>query len=85
MAFLLRFLLVFVVVGFLLRLLRLLLFPARTGAATRAAGPPPPPPGGATERLVQDPVCGVRLPESRALRAGDRYYCSAECRARDTG
>ncbi len=85
MLFLLRFLLVFIVVGLLLRMLRLLLFPVRTGPVRRAGGPPPPPPGGATERLVQDPVCGVRLPESRAIRDGDRYYCSAECRARDTG
>ncbi len=85
MTFLLRFLFVFLVVGFLLRLIRLLLFPGRRTAAPRAAGPPPPPAGAAAERLVQDPVCGVRLPESRALRSGDRYYCSAECRARDSG
>lgn len=34
--------------------------------------------------LVRDPVCGVHIPQSRALtaRAGDRihYFCSEQCR-----
>lgn len=52
--------------------------------------------GGSTERsdpmptvykglMVRDPVCGVHIPESRALvevRAGERiYFCSETCRA----
>ncbi len=30
--------------------------------------------------LVQDPVCGMYIPEQTALRAGDKYFCSVECR-----
>ena len=40
--------------------------------------------GGAPERLVRDPVCGVNLPERRALAAkadsGRVFFCSEECR-----
>lgn len=55
---------------------------ADPGSRSASAGPPPPPRSAPAERLVLDPVCGVRLPEGRAIREGDRYYCSEACRAK---
>ncbi len=64
---------------------RFLLKAFRT-AAPRSQGPPPVPPQESpreiSERLVRDPVCGLALPESRALQHGDAFFCSAECRDR---
>ena len=80
-----RFIVFLVLAWALMRLLRVLFTPVPPGRRP-AAGPPPqaaPPPGGIRlERLVEDPVCGVRVPESRAIRDGDRFFCSEECRAR---
>ena len=36
--------------------------------------------GNAVQRLVKDPVCGVYIPESSAIRVGDYAYCSEDCR-----
>lgn len=33
-------------------------------------------------RLVRDPWCQVAVPEERAIRDGEFYYCSTECRDR---
>ncbi|MDH3285214.1 MAG: hypothetical protein OEQ13_10770 [Acidobacteriota bacterium] len=58
------------------------------GGAGRASGErssaaEAPAPGG-PEQLVKDPVCGVCLPEGRALRVataeGPVFFCSDECR-----
>jgi len=73
-----RLFLIFAAVWAAIRLL------ARILGAGRAKAPP----SGtrsAPERLVQDPSCGVWIPEGRALKApgpdGLRYYCSERCRA----
>jgi uncharacterized protein len=34
-------------------------------------------------QMVQCAHCGVYIPKSESLRAGERYYCSADHRARD--
>jgi len=72
-----RFLLFAVALLFLSRLLGRGL---RRRPASRRPGERP------AERLVRDPVCGVRLPESRALRIatsdGDLFFCSESCRNR---
>ncbi|HYR89271.1 MAG TPA: hypothetical protein VE422_34660 [Terriglobia bacterium] len=34
------------------------------------------PPG----RLVKDPACGTYIPEDTALRAGEHFFCSEQCR-----
>ena len=38
-----------------------------------------PPAGG---HLVKDPVCGMHIPEETALRAGDQFFCSEDCRSK---
>ncbi len=80
-----RFVILLVIAWLLLKLLRTVFAPPRV----RRPGPgmPPPPPGGPEragppERLVLDPVCGVRIPEGRAVREGSRFFCSEECRRR---
>jgi hypothetical protein len=30
--------------------------------------------------LVKDPVCGTYIPEAAAIRAGNQFFCSEECR-----
>jgi len=37
---------------------------------------------GTSARLVKDPVCGTYVPESSAIRAGDLFFCSEECRGK---
>jgi hypothetical protein len=74
MAFI-RWVLLTVVILIVLRLVRFALAPAPRPSGRRAVRPAP----GRPERLVQDPVCGLRLPESRAVREGDAYFCSEEC------
>jgi YHS domain-containing protein len=55
-------------------------------AAPKSPGPTQVPPQEAarsiSERLVRDPVCGLALPESRALQHGGEFFCSTECRDR---
>jgi len=33
-------------------------------------------------RLAKDPVCGTYVSERTALRGGDQYFCSEECRSK---
>ncbi|MCU0229995.1 MAG: hypothetical protein MUC67_01320 [Acidobacteria bacterium] len=73
-----RFVLLTILVLIVLRWVRFALASAsapRRAAAHRSAQPAPALP----ERLVEDPVCGLRLPESRAVREGEQFYCSEEC------
>jgi hypothetical protein len=70
-----RWVLLTILVLVVLRLVRYALDPPSQRAARAAARPAPAGP----ERLVQDPVCGLRLPESRAVREGEAFYCSEEC------
>ncbi len=55
--------------------------PGARGGAARDAGSTG---AGEPERLVRDPVCGVRIPEGRAIAArigGEPvHFCSAKCR-----
>jgi YHS domain-containing protein len=55
----------------------------RTAVGGRQAGPPAERAGGT---LVQDPQCGMYVPQSRALavttRNGSVYFCSTACRDR---
>jgi uncharacterized protein len=48
---------------------------AAKGRATRAASKP-----NVGERMVPCSECGINLPESEALAAGERYFCSDEHR-----
>lgn len=61
--------------GFVLRLVLSLFrpIPSRRGSTAKPAA------AAGAERLVQDPVCRVRLPESRALIVGGQHFCSREC------
>jgi len=70
-----RWVLLTILVLVVMRLVRFALAPASPLSAPRAVRPAPAGP----ERLVQDPVCGLRLPEGRAVRDGDAFYCSPEC------
>jgi hypothetical protein len=82
---LLRFLALALLTIVVLRLLRTLVALVAAPPPRAGGGPRPPDPrnpGRGPERLVEDPVCGVRLPESRAIRDGDRFFCSEECRGR---
>ena len=49
--------------------------------ARRAAAAPTP---RGPERMVRCAACGVHLPESDALQAGDRHFCSAAHRDQTT-
>lgn len=64
--------------GFVLRLLLSFFrpIPSRRGSVRKAAAPAGP------ERLVLDPVCRVRLPESQALFIRGQHFCSQECAER---
>ena len=33
-------------------------------------------------RLVKDPVCGTYVPEQTAIRAGEHFFCSNECKSK---
>jgi hypothetical protein len=70
----LRFVLLSILVLVVLRLVRFAFAPPRRPVSRAAPTPPALP-----ERLVQDPVCGLRLPEGRAVRDGDAFYCSEDC------
>lgn len=73
---LIRWVLLTILVLVVLRLVRFVLAPSSRPPLRAAARPAPAGP----ERLVQDPVCGLLLPESRAVRDGEAFYCSQECR-----
>jgi YHS domain-containing protein len=81
---LIRLLLIFVAVWTAIRFVARLLGagrPPSKGARRGSAAPPRP-----AEKLVQDPQCGVWIPERRALKGADPrgavYFCSEECRAK---
>ena len=67
----------------------ILSFAAASRRQVGATGPPPPPtPGEPVHKgvMVRDPVCGIHVPQSRALTApgddGDTvYFCSDRCRS----
>ena len=40
---------------------------------------------GTSARLVKDPVCGTYVPETSAIRAGELFFCSEECRGKYVG
>lgn len=60
---------------------------AALAAAARLAAPPPQQRSASSstatigERLVACTTCGVRIPESRAVRGSGSVYCSTDCRA----
>jgi len=74
----LRYLLLVILALFAVRVLRAAFHPFRRRPSrpvgTGGGG------GDGPERLVQDPVCGLLLPESQALREGEGFFCSEECR-----
>ena len=57
---------------------RLLAGPRPRPAARQAGGPVQQERAGGN--LVRDPQCGTYVPESRAIRAGELYFCSTTCR-----
>jgi len=73
MRFLLRLVFMLVAVLTALSVIRNLLagiFPARPLRQTSPS------------HLVQDPVCGTYIPEQTALRAGDKFFCSEDCKGK---
>jgi YHS domain-containing protein len=60
-------------------------FSERVEASVRERSAGDPGPGLYKGLMVRDPICGVHIPESRALvelRAGERlYFCSERCRS----
>lgn len=73
---LIRWVLLTILVMVVLRLVRFALAPTSLPSVRPAARRPAP---AGPERLVRDPVCGLLLPESRAVREGETCYCSQEC------
>jgi YHS domain-containing protein len=77
----------FLILLFLMRLLWNAVAGLLAGNARRqmgASGPADAAPTIHKGRMVRDPVCGLHLPENRAItetRSGERYYfCSERCR-----
>ena len=72
----------FVLVLFVIRLIVNAIFGSRPRQvrSTRPSGPPE----RAGGTLVRDPQCGTYLPETRAIRVGSganaQFFCSAACR-----
>jgi len=73
MRFLFRLLIVLVAVYAGLSAVRSLL---GSSVPARSRGPAP------AGHLVKDPVCGMYIPQETALRTGDQYFCSEECRGK---
>jgi len=46
----------------------------------KAASPPRPPAAASAEDMVRCAQCGVHLPRSESLAAGERFYCTPEHR-----
>jgi YHS domain-containing protein len=64
----------------ILLIVRALLSPLIRKAARR---PPRPDTGSNGPKLtVKDPICGMYMDPRLALRSGDQYFCSEECRRR---
>jgi hypothetical protein len=73
---LLRILVVFFVITAVLSIVRG--FFASSTPRTRPNVPRPPQPN----RLVKDPVCGTYVVAGSAIREGEEFFCSDECRSR---
>lgn len=64
---------------------------SQQGASPGRGGPGPPSPRGPKNlgRMVQDPACGVYLPEGQALRVlhggAPLFFCSEACRGKHLG
>jgi hypothetical protein len=93
MSYLLRLLLIAALVWALLRFLRALLFgppsPRRSASGQQRQGSGrggSQASGGTSESLVSCEACGLRVPESEAMRVrmpdGEHRVCSPECRKR---
>jgi len=82
MRFFIRVLLLFFIISAVLSVLRGAFGPTNPQRPRRTPEEPQPRRAGTSARLVKDPVCGTYVPESSALRAGDMFFCSEECRGK---
>jgi YHS domain-containing protein len=81
MRFFIQVLLLFFIVSVALSILRGA-FSTSPQRQRRTPEEPRPRPASTSSRLVKDPVCGTFVPETSALRAGDAFFCSEECRGK---
>jgi hypothetical protein len=81
MRFFIRILLIFFIISAVLSILRGA-FATGPQRPRRPPEEPRPRPASTSARLVKDPVCGTYVPETSALRAGDMFFCSEECRGK---
>ena len=84
MRFFIRVLLVFFIISAVLSILRGA-FSSNPQRPRRTPEEPRPRAARTSARLVKDPVCGTYVPETSAIRAGDAFFCSEECRGKYLG
>jgi hypothetical protein len=82
MRFFIGVLLLFFIVTVVLSILRGAFAPTSPQRSRGTAEEPRPRRAGTSARLVKDPVCGTYVPETSALRAGEMFFCSEECRGK---
>jgi len=85
MRFFMRVLLLFFIISAVLSILRGAFSASPQPRPRRPAEEPRPRPASTSARLVKDPVCGTYVPETSALRAGEAFFCSEECRGKFLG
>ena len=73
----LRILLVFFVIMAVLSIVRGLMSTTTPARRPRRDADEPEP-----GRLVKDPVCGTYVAVESAIRAGDHFFCSEDCRSK---
>ena len=79
MRFLIRILLLFFVISAVLSIIRGALAPSQSPRPQSNTVPPKEP---TPNRLAKDPVCGTYVAEQTAIRAGEYFFCSNECRSK---
>ena len=73
MRFLLRVIGMFVILYAALSMVRRLLLAFKPAQQVTATASP-------AGHLVKDPVCGTYIPQATAIKAGEHFFCSEECR-----
>ena len=76
MRLLFRLILIFFAIVAVLSIVRGFLAPSTPARRARTQRPQ------SAGRLVKDPVCGTYIPEETALRSGNEFFCSEQCRQR---
>jgi len=73
MRFLLRVIGMFVVLYAALSIVRRIMLAFTPATQVTASASP-------AGHLVKDPVCGTYIPQATAIRVGEEFFCSEECR-----